>query len=123
MDETRLRTLLAQVRDGILTEEQALAQLRMFPYEDLEYARLDTHRALRTGMPETVYSQGRLRPRLRELSRAWPSTTAMCWPRARARNRPKSSWPGCPPRPTTRSRGRLRSALPPRHPADPVFFC
>ncbi|HVC82380.1 MAG TPA: nickel pincer cofactor biosynthesis protein LarB [Chloroflexota bacterium] len=59
MDEIRLRTLLAQVRDGILTEDRALAQLRMLPYEDLEYARLDTHRALRTGMPETVYCPGK----------------------------------------------------------------
>jgi hypothetical protein len=59
MDEARIRTLLAQVRDGTLSEDVALEQLQMLPYEDLEYARLDTHRALRTGMPETVYCPGK----------------------------------------------------------------
>lgn len=59
MDEARIRTLIAGLRDGSMSEELALEQLRMLPYEDLEYARLDTHRALRTGMPETVYCPGK----------------------------------------------------------------
>src|SRR6266852_5277642 len=59
MDEARLRSLLAEVRAGTLTEDDALAQLRMLPYEDLGYARIDMHRAVRTGMPETVYCPGK----------------------------------------------------------------
>ncbi|MGH2344215.1 MAG: nickel pincer cofactor biosynthesis protein LarB [Chloroflexota bacterium] len=59
MDEARIRTMLAQVRAGVLTEDEALARLQVLPYEDLGYARLDTHRALRTGMPETVYCPGK----------------------------------------------------------------
>jgi pyridinium-3,5-biscarboxylic acid mononucleotide synthase len=59
MDETRLRSLLSRVRSGELTEEAALARLRTLPFEDLGYARLDTHRGLRTGMPETVYCPGK----------------------------------------------------------------
>jgi pyridinium-3,5-biscarboxylic acid mononucleotide synthase len=59
MDEARLRTMLAQVRAGALSEDEALARLQVLPYEDLGYARIDTHRALRTGMPETVYCPGK----------------------------------------------------------------
>ncbi len=59
MDEARLRSLLAEVRAGTLTEDDALAQLRVLPYEDLGYARIDMHRAVRTGMPETVYCPGK----------------------------------------------------------------
>jgi len=51
--------MLAQVRAGALSEDEALARLQVLPYEDLGYARLDTHRALRTGMPETVYCPGK----------------------------------------------------------------
>jgi len=59
MDEARIRNLLAQVRDGTLSENAALEQLAILPYVDLEYARLDAHRALRTGMPESVYCPGK----------------------------------------------------------------
>jgi len=67
MDETRLRDLLSQVRAGSLSEEAALAQLRVLPYESLGYARLDTHRALRTGMPETVYCPGKTPDQVAEI--------------------------------------------------------
>ena len=51
--------LLEQVRDGQLTTEQALAELRDLPYQDLGYARLDHHRPLRTGSPEVVLGKGK----------------------------------------------------------------
>jgi len=59
LDEERLRRLLAGVREGAVGEEEALQQLRTLPYVELGYARLDTHRALRTGMPEAVYCPGK----------------------------------------------------------------
>jgi pyridinium-3,5-biscarboxylic acid mononucleotide synthase len=67
MDEARIRTMLAQVRAGALTEDEALAQLRTLPYEDLGYARLDMHRAIRTGMPETVYCPGKTPAQVAEI--------------------------------------------------------
>ena len=54
-----IEQLLEQVRDGQLTTEQALEQLRDLPYQDLGYARLDHHRPLRTGSPEVVLGQGK----------------------------------------------------------------
>jgi NCAIR mutase (PurE)-related protein len=59
MDEARLRELLVGVKQGALSEEEALDRLRTLPYEDLGFARIDTHRSLRTGYPETVYCAGK----------------------------------------------------------------
>jgi pyridinium-3,5-biscarboxylic acid mononucleotide synthase len=54
-----LRELLQEVRDGSRTIESALDRLRDLPFEDLGYARLDHHRALRTGFPEVVFCEGK----------------------------------------------------------------
>src|SRR5918998_4844146 len=60
MDTARLERLLREVRDGTTSVEGALGALRDFPYDDaLGFARLDTHRALRTGYPEVVFCQGK----------------------------------------------------------------
>ena len=43
---------------GTLSPEEAGEMLKNLPYEDLGYAKLDLHRKLRSGFPETVYCQG-----------------------------------------------------------------
>lgn len=59
MDAARLETLLRAVQRGDSSVEEALENLRGFPYDDLGFARLDTHRALRTGVAEVVFCQGK----------------------------------------------------------------
>lgn len=59
MDVRTIEGLLRAVREGTLSVEDALQQLRTLPYENLEFARIDTHRALRTGFPEVVFCQGK----------------------------------------------------------------
>lgn len=59
MDETALRTLLADVRAGRRSIEQALKSLRRLPFEDIGFAKVDHHRAIRCGFPEVVYCQGK----------------------------------------------------------------
>jgi NCAIR mutase (PurE)-related protein len=59
MDAERLRDLLRAVQAGGVSPDEALARLRRLPYEDLGFARLDTHRAIRAGAPETVYCPGK----------------------------------------------------------------
>jgi NCAIR mutase (PurE)-related protein len=59
MDPEQLRIILAQVAAGERSVEDALTDLRDLPYEDLGFARLDHHRALRTGVPEVVFGQGK----------------------------------------------------------------
>jgi NCAIR mutase (PurE)-related protein len=59
VDEPTLRELLQQVRDGRLSPDDAVAQLRRLPFADLGFARVDHHRTLRQGMAETVYGPGK----------------------------------------------------------------
>jgi pyridinium-3,5-biscarboxylic acid mononucleotide synthase len=59
MDIEKLRQLLEGIQQGQTTVEQALERLRQLPFEDLGYARLDLHRALRNGMPEVVFCEGK----------------------------------------------------------------
>ena len=59
MQAELLRDLLNEVRVGARTVESALDRLRDLPFENLGYARLDHHRALRTGYPEVVFCEGK----------------------------------------------------------------
>jgi len=54
-----LRKLFEEVRKGRLSADQAVERLRHLPFEDLGFAKVDHHRALRQGMPEVIFSQGK----------------------------------------------------------------
>ena len=54
-----IRTLFEQVRNGKLTPDDAVARLRHMPFEDLGFAKVDHHRALRNGMPEVILGEGK----------------------------------------------------------------
>jgi pyridinium-3,5-biscarboxylic acid mononucleotide synthase len=54
-----LRVLLGKVRAGKLGVDEALLRLRGFPVEEIGFATLDMHRALRKGFPEVVYGPGK----------------------------------------------------------------
>jgi len=54
-----LADLLERVRQGSVTPAEASERLRNLPYEDLEFAKVDHHRALRRGFPEVVYGGGK----------------------------------------------------------------
>lgn len=54
-----VRKILDEVSAGTLSSEQAEEMLKNLPYEDLGYAKLDLHRKLRSGFPETVYCPGK----------------------------------------------------------------
>src|SRR5215467_10228853 len=49
--------LFRQVRAGDVSPDDAVQQLRHLPFEDLGFAKVDHHRALRVGMPEVVFSE------------------------------------------------------------------
>ena len=59
MDSEIMRTLLDGVRSGTVSPEAALAALRDFPFEELSFAKVDHHRALRQGFPEVIFCQGK----------------------------------------------------------------
>jgi NCAIR mutase (PurE)-related protein len=55
MSQERLETILKEVAAGSRSIDEALRDLRDLPFEDVDVAVLDHHRALRTGVPEVVY--------------------------------------------------------------------
>lgn len=59
MDADDLEKLLRKVQERKLPIAQALARLRDLPFEDLGFAKIDHHRALRQGFPEVVMGQGK----------------------------------------------------------------
>ncbi len=59
MNEDTIRELLQAIQDGALTPEKALQQLKKLPYENLEFARIDHHRSLRSGLSEVIYCRGK----------------------------------------------------------------
>ena len=59
MDQEHLRALLEQVREGAVGVDQALERMRHLPFEDIGFAKVDHHRALRHGMPEVVFGKGK----------------------------------------------------------------
>lgn len=59
MDPEKLKKLLEDVRGGEVGVDSALEKLRQLPYEDLGFARVDHHRALRRGFPEVVLGEGK----------------------------------------------------------------
>lgn len=59
MERESLRELLERVRRGALDVDAALARLGSLPFVDVPHARVDTHRALRHGLPEVIYGPGK----------------------------------------------------------------
>lgn len=59
VNETSLLRLLAQVRDGAVAPEAAASELRALPFADLGFAVVDHHRALRQGVPEVIFGEGK----------------------------------------------------------------
>jgi pyridinium-3,5-biscarboxylic acid mononucleotide synthase len=70
MDETQLRVLLERVREGKAPVDHAVARLKGAPFEAVgRFATVDTHRALRVGMPEVVFAQGKTAAQVAAIAR------------------------------------------------------
>lgn len=54
-----LQKLLHNVADGTISPAEAVEQMKTLPYEDLEYAKIDRHREIRTGYPEVIFCLGK----------------------------------------------------------------
>ena len=59
MNPEYLKTVLNSVRQGNLSIDDALLQLRQLPFEDIGCAQVDHHRHLRQGMPEMIFGEGK----------------------------------------------------------------
>jgi len=70
MELEKLEQLLNQYKSGETNLEQTLDTLKHLPFEDLGFAKVDHHRALRTGYPEVVFCQGKTHEQVEKIYQA-----------------------------------------------------
>lgn len=70
MERQEIKELLEQVANGGLSAEEALLRLKMEPFEDLGFAKLDHHRSLRRGVGEVIYGAGKTAEQIGEIAGA-----------------------------------------------------
>ena len=59
MEQRAIKALLEQVAAGQVDVNDALLKLKMEPFEELGFAKLDSHRGLRQGVAEVIYGAGK----------------------------------------------------------------
>jgi pyridinium-3,5-biscarboxylic acid mononucleotide synthase len=59
LDERDIRNFLEAVRRGTVPVDEAVRRIRQLPFEDLGFAKIDHHRALRQGFPEVIFAKGK----------------------------------------------------------------
>lgn len=68
MDKKDLQQLLEQVAQGSVKPEEALLQIKIEPYKDLGFAKVDTHRGIRQGMAEVIYGAGKTKEQILKIA-------------------------------------------------------
>ena len=67
MKENNIKDLLKKLKNDDITIDEACEQLKDLPFKELGFANVDNHRALRTGFPEVIYSQGKTSEQVRDI--------------------------------------------------------
>jgi NCAIR mutase (PurE)-related protein len=67
LNSESIRKLFEQVRAGKISPDDAVQRLRHLPFEDLGFAKVDHHRALRVGMPEVIFGEGKTPAQLAQI--------------------------------------------------------
>lgn len=67
METNRLKQLLSRFKNGETDLAQTLETLKQLPFEDMGFAKVDHHRALRTGFPEVVFCQGKTPEQVKQI--------------------------------------------------------
>ncbi|HOK56631.1 MAG TPA: nickel pincer cofactor biosynthesis protein LarB [bacterium] len=67
MDREKIKKLLIDFKEGKITEEKFIEKLKYFPYLDINFAKIDTHRSLKFGFPEVVFGQNKSYQHLKEI--------------------------------------------------------
>jgi NCAIR mutase (PurE)-related protein len=67
LNSESIRKLFEQVRAGKISPDEAVQRLRHLPFEDLGFAKVDHHRALRVGTPEVIFGQGKTPTQLAQI--------------------------------------------------------
>ena len=67
MEREKIKKLLEDVKAGKIEIDEALRILKSFPYEDLGFAKIDTHRDLRKGFPEVILCKGKTKEQITKI--------------------------------------------------------
>ncbi len=67
MEEKEIRALLEGIATGEVNIDDALLQLKMTPFEDLGFAKVDHHRSLRQGVGEVIYGESKTPEQIRDI--------------------------------------------------------
>jgi len=70
MEKRELLKILEEVKAAKLSPEEALQRVNHLPFEDLDFAKVDHHRAMRQGFAEVVFAKGKTRQQVRDIVRA-----------------------------------------------------
>jgi NCAIR mutase (PurE)-related protein len=89
MNTDRLKKLFEDYRAGARDLDGVMSDLKKLPFEDLDFAKVDHHRALRGGFPEVILCQGKTQDHIVKIfeslarhnrnilaTRAWPEAFA-----------------------------------------------
>ena len=74
MDQQDVRNILEQVRSGSCTVDEAVLQLKLEPFKDLGFAKVDGHRGLRQGASEVIYGAGKTPEQIRDIAASMRSS-------------------------------------------------
>ena len=64
MENDHIKHILEQLESGQLTASDAYDQLKLAPFEDLGYAKVDHHREVRQGAPEVIYGASKTKEQM-----------------------------------------------------------
>lgn len=67
--KSHLEDILKKVQKGELSPEEALDELKDYPYQDLHFAKIDHHRELSKGFPEIIYGLGKTPEQILKIAR------------------------------------------------------
>ncbi len=67
MDKEKIRKLLIEFKKGKISQDEFIEKLKILPYIDIKFAKIDTHRTLKFGFPEVVYGKGKSFLQLKEI--------------------------------------------------------
>jgi len=67
MDLEHLKKILESLRNGRITVETAMDRLKGLPFEDIDFAKIDSHRSIRTGFSEVIYCPGKTLDQIRKI--------------------------------------------------------
>lgn len=70
MNKEELRKMLEQVAEGKISPDDAAMKIRTAPYKDLNFAKIDTHRGIRQGIPEVIYGASKTKEQILEIAAA-----------------------------------------------------